>query len=324
MVPPCVGGTIARRAVGTVLGMADDDGGRHQLPDGWSIGAMRRDEADELVSWAEAEGWNPGIGDVGVAWACDPDAFIALRCGDELVGGGTILSYDGAFGFMGFFIVRPEHRGQRLGTALWFARRDGLRARLAPEAAIGMDGVFEMEPFYARGGFATAYRDLRFEGLALAGGGGAAGPAEEALPATVPLAAIDREVLHAYDAAHVPAPRAGFLDRWLDRPDVRTAAVVEDGSLVGYGVLRPAVVGHRFGPVFADRPDVAEALVRDLMAQVSGEQVQLDVPDVNGAALDLVGRLGLEEVFGCARMYLGPTPAVPVDEVYGTTSLEFG
>src|SRR5215470_5930351 len=99
---------------------------------------MRRAELDVLVDWADAEG------------------FVAAEVDGRLVGGGSIVSYDGRFGFMGFFIVAPAHRGQGLGRRLWIHRRDALLARLDPGASIGMDGVLEMEPFYARGGFAPA------------------------------------------------------------------------------------------------------------------------------------------------------------------------
>ena len=38
----------------------------------------------------------------------------------------------------------------------------------------------------------------------------------------------------------------------------------------------------------------------------------------------LVQRHGMVEVFGCARMYLGPLPAVAHERVYGVTTFELG
>jgi GNAT superfamily N-acetyltransferase len=87
---------------------------------------MSRPEVDELVSWAACEGWNPGLHDADVFWATDPDAFIAAELEGELIGGGAVTSYAGEFGFMGFFIVRPEFRSRGFGTTLWNARRERL------------------------------------------------------------------------------------------------------------------------------------------------------------------------------------------------------
>jgi hypothetical protein len=32
----------------------------------------------------------------------------------------------------------------------------------------------------------------------------------------------------------------------------------------------------------------------------------------------------MREVFGCARMYLGPAPALPEAEIFGVTTFELG
>ena len=65
---------------------------------------------------------------------------------------------------MGFFIMRPECRGHGLGDRLWDERKRRLFARLDAGASIGLDGVFNMQGYYARGGFRFVCRDLRFEG----------------------------------------------------------------------------------------------------------------------------------------------------------------
>lgn len=32
----------------------------------------------------------------------------------------------------------------------------------------------------------------------------------------------------------------------------------------------------------------------------------------------------MKEVFGCARMYFGKTPSLPIENIYGITSFELG
>ena len=152
----------------------------------------------------------PGLNDAPIFWDTDPDGFIAAELGGELIGGGSVVSYAGRFGFMGFFIIRPDHRGRGLGERLWIHRRDLLISRLQTPAAIGMDGVFNMQAFYARGGFVFSHRDLRFEGIGSAAAGDGVDLSE------VPFAELLR-----YDTAHFPAPREPFLRAWISQPDSR-------------------------------------------------------------------------------------------------------
>jgi GNAT superfamily N-acetyltransferase len=283
--------------------------------DGVTIRPMARAELDVLVGWAAEEGWNPGLNDADLFWGTDPAGFVAAEAHGALVGGGSIVSYDGRFGFMGFFIVAPEHRGRGLGRRLWLHRRDALLARLRPGAAIGMDGVFAMQAFYARGGFRPAGRDLRMEGV----GARAARTARLVDAREVPPAA-----LAAYDAGRFPAPRPGFVRRWIAQPGARALAAVDAGEVRGYGVVRPCRTGFKIGPLFAADAEVAEDLFRGLGDHAAGTPLFLDVPEGNRAAMDLAGRHGMREVFGCARMYLGPPPAVAEHEVFGVTTLELG
>ena len=62
-----------------------------------------------LVTWAKSEGWNPGIYDADLFYATDPEGFYGYFYQDTLIAGGSIVSYNGEFGFMGFFIVKPEN-----------------------------------------------------------------------------------------------------------------------------------------------------------------------------------------------------------------------
>ena len=137
---------------------------RVMTPNDMTIRQMTRDELDILVDWAAREGWNPGLGDAEVFWATDPVGFVAAEIDGEMIGGGSIVAYEKKYGFIGLFIVRPEYRGHGLGNRLWHELNRRLLARLDADAAIGLDGVFNMQDYYARGGFRFVCRDLRFEG----------------------------------------------------------------------------------------------------------------------------------------------------------------
>lgn len=295
------------------------------------IRQMTHAEVNELVRWAEREGWNPGVHDAELFWATDPDAFIAADLDGELIGGGAITSYGGEFGFMGFFIVRPEFRGRSLGDQIWRARRERLLARLQPGATIGLDGVFNMQEYYARGGFVFSHRNIRFRcdsGSEQAGDPSTAGnrqqPADSHSTILMPLTELPFDSLLAYDRTCFPAPRPGFLKGWITQQDGLALGLLRDGKLSGYGVARRCVEGYKIGPLFADDAEAAETLFTPLAAHAGAAPVFIDAPENNPAALALAQRHAMVEVFGCARMYLGPIPDIAHQQVFGVTTFELG
>ena len=280
-----------------------------------TVRLMTEDEAARLVGWAADEGWNPGLQDARIFWETDPEAFIAAELDDELIGGGTIVSYHREFGFMGLFIVRPEFRGRGLGSQLWHARLRLLQSRLRPGAAIGMDGVFEMQDWYTEGGFRFAHRSIRYEGT---------GVEAERADGLVPAAEVPFERLAEYDRRCFPTWREGFLRPWLEQPDALALAALERDAVRGFGVVRRCATGGKIGPLFADDADTAESLYVSLAAFLPDEPVYLDVPEINAWAMGLARRHEMREVFGTARMYLGPRPQLADSRIYGITTFELG
>ena len=281
---------------------------------------MVRSEVDGLVDWAAHEGWNPGLHDAELFWRTDPDAFVAADLGGELVGAGAITAYGGGFGFMGFFIVRPEFRGRGLGNTLWHARRERLLGRLDLGASIGMDGVFAMQDYYARGGFVFSHRDIRFR-AEIPNGPPSSG---DGVGKVVPLVEVPLDELLAYDRTCFPAPRPVFLQGWISQPDALALGYLRGGQLSGYGVVRRCGEGCKVGPLFADDTPAAMTLYAQLSRFAAGGPLFLDVPENNPAALDLVRQHPMTEVFGCARMYLGPFPDLAHERVFGVTTFELG
>ncbi|MCB8985285.1 MAG: GNAT family N-acetyltransferase [Ardenticatenaceae bacterium] len=281
---------------------------------------MSRSEVDELVAWAAREGWNPGLHDADLFWATDPEAFIAADLDGELIGGGAITAYGSEFGFMGFFIVRPEYRGQGYGNTLWHARRQRLLDRLQPGASIGMDGVFTMQDYYAKGGFVFSHRNMRFQAKISERPAVSQNDNEH----IVPLTAVPFEQVLAYDQTSFPAGRANFLRAWIAQPNALALGYQRREKLCGYGVVRRCGEGCKIGPLFADDAQAAKALYTHLAGFAAGGALYLDAPENNPAAMSLVAQNQMVEVFGCARMYLGPAPIIAHERIFGVTTFELG
>lgn len=268
-----------------------------------------------LMSWAEAEGWNPGPKDAEVFFATDPEGFYGYYHNGELIAGGAIVSYNGQFGFMGLFIVKPDYRSTGIGRQLWYQRRNTLLSRLDKGATIGMDGVVAMQPFYNKGGFEIAFRDERYVRT---------GAAYEVHKNITPITETDLDTVLAYDADCFGFPRPQFMQPWLFLPGNKTFKYTEDNIIKGFTVVRKLMKGYKIGPLFADNPTIAEELYKACLNAVQGEQLYMDIPVCNEAAVQLVKTYEAGYVFECARMYYGPPPKVDMNKVFGITSFELG
>jgi hypothetical protein len=180
--------------------------------------------------------------------------------------------------------------------------------------------VVAQQANYAKSGFVLAHRNIRC--------GGTARMHETADPRLVELrpggpAGLLGSIV-AWDRAYHPGPRDAFLRAWLTPPGRRTIAFVEANVIRGYRAVRQCREGYKIGPLFAESADVAELILAALTGRLHGAPVFIDPPEPNAAAAALARRHGLAPVFETARMYRGPAPALPLDRIYGITTLELG
>jgi GNAT superfamily N-acetyltransferase len=128
----------------------------------YTIKPMTRADLAVAVDWAAAEGWNPGLHDADCFYAADPSGFLMGWLGDTPIAAISVVKYGASFGFLGFYMVRPEFRGQGYGWQLWQAGLDYLAG-----CTIGLDGVVDQQSNYLKSGFQLAYRNIRYEGISV-------------------------------------------------------------------------------------------------------------------------------------------------------------
>ncbi len=113
------------------------------------------------MTWAAAEGWNPGLHDAGCFHAADRDGFLVGLLGTVPVATVSVVRYGATFGFLGLYIVQPAYRGLGYGMRIWTAGLAYLAGR-----NIGLDGVVAQQDNYRKSGFTFAYRNIRYRGTA--------------------------------------------------------------------------------------------------------------------------------------------------------------
>lgn len=275
------------------------------------IRAMRPEEIPIAIEWAAAEGWNPGLADAACFSSVDPHGFLIGELDGAPAATISCVNYDARFSFLGFYIVRPDLRGKGFGMRIWQAAM----AHAGPRV-IGLDGVVAQQDNYKKSGFALAYANIRY-------GGTVAAPAS-ARDDVVALGDVPFAALAADDATVFPARRSSFLRAWIGAPGHVGCALVRNGKLAGWGVIRPCRNGRKIGPLAADDRAAAEAVLSALLARAGGGEIFLDVPGVNREAIALAEGLGLAPVFETARMYTGAIAPLRLERMFGVTSFELG
>lgn len=277
----------------------------------YQIRRMTPDDVPLAIEWARREGWNPGLHDAKTFYQADPNGFFIGELNGEAVAVGCAIVYDDAFAFCGLYIVAPHHRGNGYGFAL-------TEARLAycGDRNIGIDGVLENVAIYKRIGYRKYYENARYQFTA--------GEAP-VRPATIAaIDTVDAKALNQYDRHCFPAARETFLNTWTHQPDALSLAWIEHGQLKGYAVRRRCHEGHKIAPLFADNPSIAEQLLLACQEGVRGQNLIVDMPETNDAALKMAASYNMERTFATARMYQKGLPELAYDKIFGITTFELG
>jgi GNAT superfamily N-acetyltransferase len=275
------------------------------------IRSMRPDEISIAVDWAAAEGWNPGLADATCFSSVDPDGFLIGELDGAPAATISCVNYGASFAFIGFYIVRKDVRGYGYGLQIWNAALAHAGARV-----IGLDGVPAQQQNYQKAGFKLAYANIRYGGIVV--------PPSAQRGRVVTLAEVPLSLVSTDDATVFPGRRDAFWRAWIGSPGHVGRAIVREGRLVAWGVMRPCRNGNKIGPLVADDRKAAEAVLGVLLAAADGGEIFLDIPSLNRDAIALAQDLMLVPVFETARMYTGEIPLLRLERVFGVTSLELG
>jgi hypothetical protein len=275
------------------------------------IRQMTKTDLDLAISWAAAEGWNPGLHDRDTFYNTDPQGFFMGFLDGKPISCISAVSYGKDFGFIGFYIVHSKHRNKGYGIKIWNKAVSYLKTQ-----NIGLDGVIAQQENYKKSGFKLAYRNIRYQGVGK--------KFEVNDDNIVRINLIPFTELVSYDIQLFPVPRPQFLKHWIKEKESLCLGYLIDHELLGYGMIRKCVTGYKIGPLFADNKLIAENLFKSFNNFAVGSSIFLDVPEVNKEALNLVDKYKMKSMFETARMYTKKPPIINLNKVFGVTTFELG
>lgn len=279
----------------------------------YTVRPATRDQLEIMIEWAAKEGWNPGLFDGDSFYAIDNKGFLIGFLDKEPVASISAVKYNKDFGFIGFYIAKPENRGKGYGYEIWKQAMKYLSSQ-----NVALDGVVAQQENYKKSGFKLAYRHIRFEGRG----------SDKKLKENrniLSLSKINIDLLLDYDKEIFLHDRKKFLKLWIKQPGSLTIGYVKNKKLLGYSMVRKCRNGYKVGPLFADSKQIAKELFERMRVFVGIDNfIYLDVPEPNKEAMELVKKYRMKQMFETARMYTKDIPKTPLNKVFGVTTFEVG
>jgi GNAT superfamily N-acetyltransferase len=278
------------------------------------IGPLVDSDLSDALALSEAEEWNQ----TGADWLrlvhLEPTGCFAARDGQQLIGTVTTTTYGRELSWIGMMIVHREARGQGIGAALMHMALAYLQDKGISD--IRLDATPAGRPLYASLGFIVESEFERWQGPVAATTGRSLGGSDDD---------PTRSVL-VLDHAAYGADRSRLLERLVVEAVAKAHVFGENqGAPEGYALARRGRLATYLGPLIAPTSSAAERLLNDIVAQVAGEIVCLDLH--MGALLDpgLLAARGLSKRRCLTRMRHGVQTAKPtVPSICASAGPEYG
>lgn len=278
------------------------------IPDGLHLRTAGTDDLPRVAELRERVGW--AVHEWALRAVLDPPharCLVAVDGTNHVIGVGSGISY-GALGVVGNMIVDPSHRRHGIGAAIL----EGVVAFLDERGCtrLELSATDAGRPLYEKYGFTLAGPGVSavVPRQARADDDGAAELADAGPASLAELAA--------YDAPRFGGDRGPLIASMLADTARPLVVARRDGAVSGWAWVRPDA--DRVGPLVADTPDVAAALVGDALRRLpAARTVRLNFPAANRAGADRLQRLGAELEAWSGRMARGAQVPRREDTIYG-------
>lgn len=219
--------------------------------------------------------------------------FVLQRAG-EVIGTAAWWPYGETHASAGMIIVAKAAQGRGYGARLM----EALLASARPRSVV-LNSTAEGIMLYQRRGFVPIGVIHQHQGIP--------GECQEAPPSNLvrTMAASDFETILRLDRGATGVERRRMLDRLVRSGD--GYVLQRDGIARGYAISRLFGRGHVIGPVVAESPADARALIEAALARLGHSFVRIDT-SASSQLGDWLEGLGLQRVGDATTMILGPQP----------------
>ncbi|KAF9580593.1 hypothetical protein BGW38_002694 [Lunasporangiospora selenospora] len=265
-------------------------------------------------------------------------------------------------GWVGYYVVDPDFRGQGYGVKIFDVALD----HLAQTRSVGLYGVLPQVENYRKSGFTLfGWTAIRHQGSAVDLYENRERELALQIRAQMKLKAngpwrslldqdVDLQDLIAIDYKATGLVRPGYIQDWVrfhsERSDIGCYGVAlvspeADGEasssrksrILGYACVRRGEQAYRVGPLYATSPEVAKQILVQVTIQIiDGHEkfpperqyvpldIDIDVPESNQNAISLYKGYDWTQKTVTRRMWRGPMPNADSSDIYGVTTMVVG
>ena len=242
----------------------------------------------------EAAGWNQNEADWRRLLSLQPDGcFGAVRDG-RLVGTTTTTIYS-ELAWIGMVLVDPQQRRQGIAAQLLQVALDYLNEKVE---TIKLDATALGRPVYQKFGFVVESEVERWSG--------SGGPTQRDTQIAIDRESV-RELLE-LDRLAFGADRSELIEKLIADACVAPVLIrAEDGALSGYALARSGTRKTYVGPVVRSEPQLVEKLLDQVLSELPGREIYLDVNRECVADTSLLSDRGFVKERDLIRMVKGPS-----------------
>jgi predicted N-acetyltransferase YhbS len=257
-------------------------------------------------------GWNQTLADWRRFLKLAPQGCFRASVDDRLVGTVTTCQF-GEVGWIGMMLVGAKWRRQGIGRALLQGAIQHLEANGA--TTIRLDATPAGMPLYETFGFQEQFLLHRYTGTVVA---------DSAVAGVRAYRDSDDAARMALDARVIGYDRRRLLEALQQDPLHRCLVFWEGSTMLGYAMSRPGSRASFLGPCVAERDSAGCQLLSALLQKQVGQQVYLDVPQFNQAAVATLARARISPERPLLRMARGQARRELVTGLFASSGPEKG
>ncbi|PYS71003.1 MAG: hypothetical protein DMF69_11765, partial [Acidobacteria bacterium] len=208
--------------------------------------------------------WNQTENDWKRLLRLEPNGCFCATSNGEVVGTATTTTYGRDLAWIGMVLVDPEHRRKGIGTRLMEAAMNYLAG--AGVATVKLDATPTGKPVYQRLDFSE---ECLIERWASTGVKSNSSNASEAESRQEEMLALDHEAFG--------TDRARLLKMLMSESSMEPRQANDGDATSGFAMARPGTVANYVGPVIARDANVARNLLDEMLGQLMGQPVYIDL-----------------------------------------------